>query len=358
MNKIALILSSDYELFGDGGGDVSREQILPTKHLLEILSSYGAKLTIMFEYGQYIAYKNYGKENNKLIDDNKKITDQLIDLIKDGHDVQLHYHAQWHNAQYDKVNDSFAVDLNHVDITSLQYNEIVAILRDGKQFLEDLLRPYMNNYECIGFRAGSWAVKDEQKLLSALKESGFNIDSSVVPNTKFESEQVSFEYKDCPHQYKYWYVNKYLSKKASTDGFIEIPVYTVKSPIAFLKYMNSKYKLSRKTVQQFYGQKISEKNFSIFQKIKKALSRDYYMADLNTMSYKTLIKMVEDVIHDIELDNKEIIPLMFIAHSKTSYGIDDLYLFFDYLQKNYKNQVEFWTLHEAASRLIGKTTTA
>ncbi len=351
MGRVALILSLDYELFGDGSGDVTREQILTTKHLLEVLSPYGAKLTVMFEYGQYVAYNKYGKENSNLIDDNKKITNQLIELIKNGHDVQLHYHAQWHSAVYDQAKKEFKLNLSNIDISNLKYDEIVSVLKDGKQFLEDLLKPYRDDYECIGFRAGSWAVKDEKKLLSALKECGFKIDSSVVPNTKFESEQVNFEYKDSPHQYKYWYIDKVLSKNVCHSEFIELPIYTCKSPIAFLKYLNSKYQASRKTVKQLYGQKISEKNFSIFQKIKKVITRDYYMADLNTMSSKTLIKMVENGIHD-NSDNKEIIPLMFIAHSKVSYGIDELSNFFDYLQKNYKNQVEFWTLQEVASRLI------
>ena len=354
MNKVALILSLDYELFGDGSGNVDREQIKPTRQLTELISKYDAKLTIMFEYGQYSAYQKYGNVNAELIDDNKKITDQLIRMIQAGHDVQLHYHAQWHNAQYDKAKNNFTVDLNHVDISSLQYNEIVTVLKEGKEFLEDLLKPYRSDYECVGFRAGSWAVKKQEKLLNALKDSGFKIDSSVVPNTKFESEQVNFEYKDCPHQYKYWYVDKLLCKDSSTAEFIEMPIYTIKDHLASFKYINPKYSLLRKTLKQLYSQKISEKNFSILQKIKKIMTRNYYMADLNTMSYKTLIQMVEKVIHDKENDNEEIIPLMFISHSKISYGMEDLNLFFDYLQKNYKDQVEFWTLQEATLRLSGK----
>lgn len=106
MNKIALIFSSDYELFGDGSGNVLEEQIIPTNNTLEIFEPYGAKLTVMFEYGQYLAYEKYASEHNTFANDNILIKNQLIDLVKRGHDIQLHYHAQWYFAQYDVNNKS------------------------------------------------------------------------------------------------------------------------------------------------------------------------------------------------------------------------------------------------------------
>ena len=355
MGKVALILSSDYELFGDGSGSVTSEQITTTTHLLQILQPYGAKLTVMFEYGQYAAYERYSTLNPQFRKDNNNIKKQLIALIANGHDIQLHYHAQWHHARYDSITQKFQLDLDKVDICSLPYESIVSVLKEGKHFLETLLQPYKDDYECIGFRAGSWAVSDEAKLLRALKECGFTVDSSVVPNTKFESEQVNFEYKNSPHQYKYWYVNTELSKNVHYSRFIELPLFTCKNSFAFLKYLNVKYYISKKRVKQRYTQKISEKNFSFYQKIKKILTRDYYMADLNTMSSATLLSMVQCILKD-NIHTDETIPVMFIAHSKVSYGIDELHHFFSYLQKHYADHIEFWTLQEAATYCISRHT--
>lgn len=354
LRKVAIISSLDYELFGDGTGDVQREQIIPTAHISNIYDFYGAKLTIMFEYGQFLAYKRYADKNPRLGEDNQRIEDQLIFLVKRGHDVQLHYHAQWHNAKYDLTNDTFKVDLNYVDITSLEYKEIVTVLKEGKEFLEGLIRPYVSEYECIGFRTGSWAVEDEKKLFKALKESGFKADSSVVPNVKFESEQVNFEYTNCPHHFHYWYVEDTLSKKVTSSDFIEIPIYTKKHRFAFLKYLNPKYIFSRKIVSSFYTTKISEKNFSLFQKIKKIVTRDYYMADFNTMTYQTLIKMVEDVIEDSSFSEEDFVPIMFIAHSKTTYNVDDLHLMFTYLEEKYGRQIEYWGYQKAIEYLLAQ----
>lgn len=357
MNKVAIITSLDYELFGDGTGIVEREQIFPTEHLKNIASLHGVKLTVMFEYGQFKAFEENKHLNQTLGFSNHKIMAQLIDLVKDGHDVQLHYHAQWHKALYDPKLQSFNVNLNHVDFTSLEYTEMVAILKEGKKFLEELLVPINSNYKCIGFRSGSWAVKNEQKLVKALKECGFHADSSVVPNAKFESEKVSFEYRNCPHHYKYWMVDTFISKKSENlkTEFWEIPTYTISKSFAFLKYLNPKYTLSRKIVTKLYSSKISEKNFSFFHQLKKIMTRNYYMADINTMSYKTLIEMVESVINDDTISKEDtIIPLMFIGHPKVSYGCDDLHLFYSYMNNKYPETVCYWTYKEAIEYLLQK----
>ena len=351
MKKVALIISVDYELFGDGSGEVTREQIDPTLNLATISREHGAKLSVLFEYGQYCAYEKFASKNTKLGEDNAKIREQLVALVKEGHDVQLHYHAQWEGAVYDTDGGAFSVNFDHVDISSLPYERVVSILSEGKAFLEELIRPYKSDYECLGFRAGSWAVKDQKKLLDALRQSGFKSDTSVVPNTVFESEFVNFAYKDCPHHYHYWYPRSLLSDSGSGRDFVEIPLYTIKHPLAFMKYFNDKYLASRKIVSKLYETKISEKNFSLFHKMKKILNRDYYMADLNTMSHKTLIKMVEDVLYSPRFEDEKVVPLMLICHSKTSYELDDLHLFFKHLNTRHKGRVEYWTYEKAVTYL-------
>jgi len=353
MNKIAIIISSDYEVFGDGTGAVSDIQIKTTTEILQKLEMYGAKLTIMFEYGQYLAYKKFANGENNFNFDNKLIESQLINAIKKGHDVQLHYHAQWNNATYNIDTNSFNVDLNHVDITSLEYTEIVNILKQGKAFLEKLLKPYNSDYECIGFRAGSWAVGNEKKLFKALKETGFLIDSSVVPNTKFESEQVNFEYVNSPHQYLYWNTNMDLSTRSFENSFIEMPIYTKKNRLSFLKYFNQKFLNNKKIVKKLYKSKISENNYSIFQKLSKVFNRNYYMADLNTMNAKTLLSMVEDAYTENKFNKSlAVLPLMFISHSKTSFDLNDLNFFFEQLEKRYKDEIVFWSMQEATEYIL------
>lgn len=64
------------------------------------------------------------------------------------------------------------------------------------------------------------------------------------------------------------------------------------------------------------------------------------MADFNTMSHITLLSMINDVYKKYK-DTDEVVPLVFIGHSKSSYFNDELHLLFQKLKKyeciEYKN---------------------
>ena len=142
----SLMFTLDYELFGDGSGTVIREQVNPTSSLINIFDQYNAKLTIFFEFGQYKAMKLAG-----MINDCQLIENQLIDAIKRGHDVQLHYHPTWYNAKY--INGLFSLNESLFDISFMEPNIIRSEISWGKEFLETLIKPYNKDYKCIAFRA-------------------------------------------------------------------------------------------------------------------------------------------------------------------------------------------------------------
>lgn len=49
---IHFVSSLDYEIFGNGSGDMMRDVIQPTNRLLDICDRHNAKMTIMFEVGE------------------------------------------------------------------------------------------------------------------------------------------------------------------------------------------------------------------------------------------------------------------------------------------------------------------
>lgn len=344
MNKVALVFSSDYELFGDGSGDVYREQINPIYDMMKLFSLYNAKLTIFFEYGQYKAYAEYAKDNPLLLESNKAVEKQLVDLIKEGHDVQLHYHGQWHNAIYDSSINKFKLNLDKVDITSLDEHDLFEVLIEGKDFLEKLLRKYKKTYTCSSFRAGSWSVENETKLLNSLRKAGFRLDSSVIPNSAYNSLYVNYNYKDSPHEYNYWLVDKYISKSSELGDMIELPIFTPRSKFALLKYMSKKFFLSKKQIKERYQNSIASNSCSIFTRLFRIVTKNTYMADLNNITSPNLIKMVDDVISNQSI-TRAITPLMFISHSKNTYDINELKIFLEYAKNS--DYILFWTLQTA-----------
>ena len=55
--NLGLIITNDWEVFGDGSGDYFELQHKPLEALLKVVEEYGAKLTVMAEVGQQWAHQ-------------------------------------------------------------------------------------------------------------------------------------------------------------------------------------------------------------------------------------------------------------------------------------------------------------
>ena len=93
------ILSFDYELFfGDKSGTVQRTLIEPTNIMLNVLDEVGAQATFFVDY---LMLKFLEKENCKrTLADLKAIEEQLMDIVRRGHRIELHIHSHWIDAKY------------------------------------------------------------------------------------------------------------------------------------------------------------------------------------------------------------------------------------------------------------------
>jgi hypothetical protein len=324
---LSLQLTLDYELFGDGTGDVRREQIIPTNQLLDICELYGAKLTIYFEYGQYLAYEKYSHESAKLADDNKKIIAQLEDAIRRGHDVQFHFHPTWLNSQYNKKN-GFRLCKTDFDITSFDLATIVDIMQSGKKFLEDTLKPINSDYECIAFRAGAWSASDSKKLITALILSGFKIDSTVAKGAHLKSDYGVFDFRDCS-TLPYWFSSDDIcfDNVSNIDSILELPILTKITNFAPFYYLNNKRKSINTIVKKYYKTKVTDQDTSKIDKIKKILDRDFILADFNFMKANVIFDMIKAEVK-CHHSFKGVLPITLIGHSKTSYLNDDLHNLF------------------------------
>jgi hypothetical protein len=54
---IHVLLTLGYEIFGNGAGDIRRDVVEPTRRLLALCEWYAARMTIMFEVGEYWAFQ-------------------------------------------------------------------------------------------------------------------------------------------------------------------------------------------------------------------------------------------------------------------------------------------------------------
>ena len=90
--KFGLILTNDYEVMGNGSGDVESILIDKTSEMLDTLKKWNYKHTIFFDVVEYWRFREaedsglFGKNYNAA----SLIENQIRYAAMDGHDVQLH----------------------------------------------------------------------------------------------------------------------------------------------------------------------------------------------------------------------------------------------------------------------------
>ena len=175
-----LILTLDYELYGDGSGNVFEHIIKPTERILTIAEAYNARLTIFFEVIEYWRLKEQWYNGNHMGYAENPITaieEQLRDAYARGHDIQLHLHPQWVNAYWH--DNHWIVDNSCWRLSVLPQVEIAELLKKGKQTIENILGA--DEFHCNVFRAGGYNIQPSENVVKAMQSSGFIADTSIYP---------------------------------------------------------------------------------------------------------------------------------------------------------------------------------
>ena len=167
--KLGLILSNDWELFGDGSGDYFEIQHQPLHALLNTVEQHGAKLTVMAEVGQQWAHQKISNDQPWAGEVAESWEAILKETIEKDHDVQLHLHPGFLDATYE--NNKWRLNYSHWAISSLEPPVMESVLKEGKQYLEGLLCPINPDYECIAFRAGDFCIQPSGTVIRRLLKS-------------------------------------------------------------------------------------------------------------------------------------------------------------------------------------------
>lgn len=347
-SSVKIILSLDYELFGDGSGSVLDQQIKPTNALIDIVDAEGAKLTIFSEYGQIDFFQRFKSESAEFVINAEGIENQLRRLVGLGHDVQMHYHPTWYDARL--INGKPSLDLKTFDITALSDDRVFEVLRSGKCYYEQLLCPVNEDYQCIAFRAGAWSANEPGRLIDALVRAGYRVDSSVAMSAHLDSGYGKFDYRGAHPNWPYWKVSSAASSLLQSDDLIEktkaiveVPIFSVATRTAVLTHLKRQARLTRASVKADYSHKVVDKNSSRLQKIKKVIDRDFLMFDFNILNSSDMLKMLGRAQRDAaRCGALENVPVMLIGHSKSSYHLDELARFLS--KASNMEDVEFSTL--------------
>jgi hypothetical protein len=220
---LTVIFTLDYEIHGNGDGSPDLLMVEPTRRMLDQFDRYGAKLTIMADVAEILKFREYHERTGRDDYNYKAIAAQLCDAIRRGHDVQLHLHSSYFNAQYDQ--GRWLQDWSEYNFAALPPERLNEVLRLGKHFLESSLRPVDDAYRCCVFRAANWSMSPSRNPVRALIDNGFKIDTSVFKYGRREGI-VRFDYSNAHSDLAPWPVDEDdICRRNDAGKLIESPIY-------------------------------------------------------------------------------------------------------------------------------------
>ncbi|WP_299363781.1 polysaccharide deacetylase family protein [Winogradskyella sp.] len=221
-----IYITLDYELFFGKSGTVDKSIIEPTKKLMEILEKHNAKAVFFVDVGYLIRSKTLQSKHPNLKISSDKVIEQIKHLARNGHDIQLHIHSHWEDADY--LNDRWVFPMEHYRLHSFSDEERVHIVKKYKNYLEEI-----SGTTVCGFRAGGWCIQPFDMLKSAFLEAEIKFDSTVFKGGKNIHGAHYYDFKDAPNS-TVW---KFSDNPCVIDDkglFTEYPIASYKvSPFFF-----------------------------------------------------------------------------------------------------------------------------
>lgn len=223
-----IILSFDYELFfGDVSGTVQKTLIEPTNILLDSMDAVGFKGSFFVDW-LMLKYINL-EDDIHCKNDYLLIINQLKDIIRRGHRIELHIHPHWIDAKY--KGDGFwdFSDFRNYSLPKLPQSYVTELIVNGKDYLELIAREVDPNYKIVAFRAGGWCVKPFVKLQEGFLKAGILIDSSVMPGVEITTDYSYCNFLSIKSPSKGYYSFTEEPDMPSAQGrFLEVPISSSK----------------------------------------------------------------------------------------------------------------------------------
>lgn len=300
--KVKIIMSLDYEIFGEGSGDIAKHMISPADRILKICDKFGVPMTIMFEICEYMKFKEFDAQLTEDLgySPSTLIREQVRAAFKRGHDVQLHMHPQWIGAMY--KNKKWILDGLGSDISRYPEDIIGKIVKDGTDELTGLLKDIDGNYKCntVRFTGYHW-LEAPRKTHDILKKNGIKAHSLAD---------------HCPEDNRkgYWAL--------ADNSLFEIPIHSVVIPkykalsprrISLLLQM---YRITRDLDGEI-RKKVFNMTSGTGKNVLTSLIRETYSQkwDFCKQSANEMLAFLEEGFHRFD-HKKHNVPLVMIGHSK------------------------------------------
>lgn len=331
--KKKIFLTFDYEVFLFESGCPKKSLFNPTERILNILEEKNIKAIFFID----ILYYHRILSIESQIENCMIFEKQVQKMIKNGHDVELHLHTHWLDANLVKGNWSLS-NLNHYKLSSFNISEIDLLFDLGIKLLSKICTKIDSNYRVKSFRAGGLCILPFELILNSFKKHQISFDSSIAAGHKSEFSNHAYDHSEITLKQPYFFSETPLFNDLS-GGFIEFPLSWFK--VNFVEKLLLKFKKSKHDKFNFVGKGIplnSIKKNGLFKKFSSATY--FYSVDHSTVSFSLLnrkIKRYSGEYLTFMSHPKLMSEKSFLLFKKLT-SSDFIFLkFSDFKQNNYKN---------------------
>ena len=355
---IYLALTHDWELRGDGSGDIEAIQFAPMRRLLKLYEKFAARTTFLPDVLQQVTFRKFEAKHPELKSFADSWDEHALEAFRQGHDVQLHLHSQWSDAGYEDGRWQLRGDWS-----LLKYDRklAAAMLAESKSYLEKLMRPVNPDYRCVAFRASALALAPSPHLLSSLAALGIEIDTSVAAGVYLNNETLRLDYRNCEETFLPYYPAMDDARNVSShpEPIVCVPLnhfYGSRREVTKQNLALARKRLSHVDkpgttasapaaldTQSAGLQRVYEKL------IQPAIQRKHFVSDTGRLNYPLMREMLAQIRRNARDSGLSKIPVVLTNHPKDIRDWDGIERFIGEAAE--AEDIEFVTLTDVAEKL-------
>jgi len=348
MKKLKLLFAYDHELPLGGAKSFNQGIFEPTDKLIKLSTEINVPITLFTDILSFYKFREWGAD-----DYCSSYTSQIKKAMDNGHDVQLHIHAQWLDTEFKDSRFYPSPKYTLSDFEDSKEFPIEKIVSLSRNELNTLCLQNSSDYKCIAYRAGGLALFPSTKsILTSLYDNGIRLDSSIVRKYYWKSSQMNVNYRNIPKLANWTMPIEGPYNANAKFGIFEIPIASM--PKNFITNLPTRFKRKKYAHRAYdcgslpYPHKVTISKFDYLMQSfsPRALSFDFY-----TMELKDLIKILE---YNIKLYKKaDVAYLSTLSHPKLmgDYALGLKKEFVSEIRKNYAGLVEFTTFRKVYEEL-------
>ncbi len=355
---IYLALTHDWELRGDGSGDIEEIQFAPMRRLLAVYQKFGARTTFLPDVMQQVRFRSLEENDEKLRHAADRWDEHAREAYAAGHDIQLHLHSQWSDAHY--RNGQWELK-GAWSLLKYDREACAHMIAESKRYLEKLLLAIDDSYRCIAFRASALALAPSSDLLSILTAQGIELDVSMAAGFYLDNETLQLDYRKCQENFLPYYPRLDDARVVSDkpEPIVCVPLH---------HFYGSRREVTRQNVALVTGRLRRRSQTSTAQTsraqldtqtsgvarayeklIAPAIKRKYFVSDLSRLNYPLIREMLGAIRASARESGLAKVPVVLTNHPKDIRDWNAIERFVG--EVSAAEDIQFMTLTEVAEKL-------